>query len=104
MNTTGFYFNLCSIKLQQKNNALAKSFDAILAQAVEESINPHLLRLELLGTPALSSRRKVHPWNAFLHEEAKGKYYSLYVLYLSIYILCTLILFFFFYKYIYITL
>ncbi|KAI8328853.1 hypothetical protein BC941DRAFT_457594 [Chlamydoabsidia padenii] len=72
MNTTGSYFNLCSTNLQQKINALAKSFDAILAQAVEESVNPQLLRAELLGTSALSSRRKVQPWNAFLHEEAKG--------------------------------
>ncbi|KAI8327753.1 hypothetical protein BC941DRAFT_446360 [Chlamydoabsidia padenii] len=72
MNTTGSYFDLCTINLQQKINALAKSFDAVLAQAVEESINPQLLREELLGTPALSSSRKVHPWNAFLHEEAKG--------------------------------
>ncbi|KAI8332858.1 hypothetical protein BC941DRAFT_473895 [Chlamydoabsidia padenii] len=38
MNTTGTYFNLCSIKLQQKINALASSFDAILAEAAEEDV------------------------------------------------------------------
>ncbi|KAI8335541.1 hypothetical protein BC941DRAFT_515043 [Chlamydoabsidia padenii] len=72
MNTTDSYFNLCSINLQQKINALAESFNAILAEAVEESINPQLLHAELLGTTVLPSRRKVHPWNAFFHEEAKG--------------------------------
>jgi hypothetical protein len=74
MNTTGPAFDACSPKLRQRIEAWSEQLDAILDEAYDEGVSPHWLLAELTKEKK-QDFRKVQSWNAFLREEAKGRFF-----------------------------
>jgi hypothetical protein len=83
MNTSGRALKSCSTELQQKIKTWSEQLNTILDEAKEEGVDAQWL-LEELTERKRKVFRKLQPWNAFLHEEAKGKQYLGYVFLTSI--------------------
>ncbi|SAL99389.1 hypothetical protein [Absidia glauca] len=71
MNTSGEAFKSCSPALQQMIKAWSEQLNTILDEAQLENVDAQWLLGELSERKRVAFR-KVQPWNAFLHEEAKG--------------------------------